>query len=42
MSGYAHDDIMTRGILTDDVALLQKPITPNLLARRVREVLDSR
>ncbi len=42
MSGYANDDILTRGILTDEVTLLQKPITPSSLARRVREVLDAR
>jgi two-component system cell cycle sensor histidine kinase/response regulator CckA len=42
MSGYANDDILTRGILTDEVTLLQKPITPSNLARKVREVLDVR
>jgi two-component system, cell cycle sensor histidine kinase and response regulator CckA len=41
MSGYANDDILTRGILTDEVTLLQKPITPSNLARKVREVLDT-
>ncbi|MET0286361.1 MAG: PAS domain S-box protein [Polyangiales bacterium] len=41
MSGYANDDILTRGILTDEVTLLQKPITPSSLARKVREVLDT-
>jgi CheY-like chemotaxis protein len=41
MSGYANDDILTRGILTDEVTLLQKPITPSSLARKVREVLDA-
>jgi two-component system, cell cycle sensor histidine kinase and response regulator CckA len=40
MSGYANDDILAHGAMGDGVVLLQKPITPNMLARRVREVLD--
>ncbi|HVZ32806.1 MAG TPA: ATP-binding protein, partial [Polyangiaceae bacterium] len=41
MSGYAHDEILPSGVLEDDVALLQKPITPSSLTRKVREVLDA-
>jgi FixJ family two-component response regulator len=40
MSGYTDDVIVRRGVLADDVAFLQKPFTPEVLARRVREVLD--
>jgi two-component system cell cycle sensor histidine kinase/response regulator CckA len=41
MSGYASDDILPQGVLDGVTELLQKPITPNLLARRVREALDA-
>jgi two-component system cell cycle sensor histidine kinase/response regulator CckA len=40
MSGYANDDIIAHGVMDESIALLQKPITPSGLARRVREVLD--
>jgi PAS domain S-box-containing protein len=39
MSGYTDDAILQHGILNSDVEYLQKPITPGLLTRRVREVL---
>jgi DNA-binding NtrC family response regulator len=42
MSGYANDDIIAHGVMDESIALLEKPITPSLLARRVREVLDQR
>jgi CheY-like chemotaxis protein len=40
MSGYTDDAIVRRGVLSPDAAFLQKPFTPDALARRVREVLD--
>jgi CheY-like chemotaxis protein len=40
MSGYADDAVLQHGLLESGVAYLQKPLTPNLLNRRVREVLN--
>ena len=39
-SGYAGDAIVDRGALEPDSALMQKPVTPAVLARKVREMLD--
>jgi two-component system cell cycle sensor histidine kinase/response regulator CckA len=41
MSGYTDDSIVRHGVLETGVAFIQKPITPGLLARKVREVLDA-
>jgi PAS domain S-box-containing protein len=40
MSGYTDDEVMRRGVIDGQTAFLQKPFTPDLLAHRVREVLD--
>jgi len=40
MSGYTDDEVMRRGVIDGQTAFLQKPFTPDLLALRVREVLD--
>jgi hypothetical protein len=40
MSGYTDDVVIQRGLVTSEVAFLQKPFTPAALALRVREVLD--
>jgi CheY-like chemotaxis protein len=40
MSGYADEIIAEHGILDEESSLINKPFTPEGLARKVREVLD--
>jgi two-component system cell cycle sensor histidine kinase/response regulator CckA len=42
MSGYTGDDVIQRGLLEPGVPFQQKPFTPDGLARKVRDMLDSR
>ncbi len=39
MSGYTDDKLGHHGVLDPDVELIQKPLTPDVLLRRVRDVL---
>ncbi len=40
MSGYVGDAVAQHGVLDPRIPFLQKPFTPDALARIVREVLD--
>jgi CheY-like chemotaxis protein len=40
MSGYAGDDLTSRGVAEEGAHFIPKPFTPELLAERVREALD--
>ena len=41
MSGYTDDEVMRRGVIDGATAFLQKPFTPDMLAHKVRAVLDA-
>jgi signal transduction histidine kinase len=40
MSGYTNDAILHHGVLAPGISFIQKPLTPDSLIRKVREVLD--
>ena len=40
MSGYAQDSVLDSEFLIDDANFVQKPFTPDVLCRKVRELLD--
>jgi PAS domain S-box-containing protein len=42
MSGYTENAVEHRGMLQQGAAFLQKPVSPDALARKVRELLGSR
>jgi two-component system cell cycle sensor histidine kinase/response regulator CckA len=40
MSGYIDDEVSRRGVLHEEVNFIQKPFTPDSLARKIRGILD--
>jgi two-component system cell cycle sensor histidine kinase/response regulator CckA len=41
MSGYTDDSVIRHGVGENGTPFLQKPFTPESMARRPRDVLDS-
>jgi PAS domain S-box-containing protein len=41
MSGYTDDEVVRRGVMQGEAVFLQKPFTPEQLARKVRVALDN-
>ncbi|MBM3990281.1 MAG: response regulator [Planctomycetes bacterium] len=41
VSGYADDVVALHGFVSEGVALLEKPFSPSVLARKVREIVDA-
>jgi DNA-binding response OmpR family regulator len=42
VSGYSDNDIGDHGVLDTRIDLLQKPFTPQVLARKIRDVIEDR
>jgi CheY-like chemotaxis protein len=42
VSGYTDDEVMQRGVEEREVRFLHKPFRTNVLAQRIREILDGR
>jgi hypothetical protein len=41
MSGYTDDNVVRHGVVRSAISFVQKPITPEMLTAKVREVLDA-